>query len=75
MRIYIGERNSDKIEEDDRLSKFNYGSKANYLIETAILEKRLMYDVAIRDGKPILHNISDLKAYYDRQLPNLGCLV
>ena len=34
-----------------------------------------MYDVAIRDGKPMLHNISDLKACYDRQLPNLGCLV
>ena len=41
----------------------------------AIFEKRLMYDFAIRDSKPMLYNISDLKACYDRQLPNLGYLV
>ena len=75
MRIYIGERNSRNIEDDSRLSKFNYGSRANYSIETAILEKRLMYDAAVRDGKPMIHNISDLKACYDRQLPNIGCMV
>ena len=75
MRIYIGGRNNRNIENNKRLSKFNYGSRTNYSIETAILEKRLMYDIAIRDGKPMLHNISDLKACYDRQLPNLGCLV
>ena len=34
-----------------------------------------MYDVALRDGGPMIHNISDLKACYDRQLPNLGYLV
>ena len=45
MRIYIGGRNNENIERDERLSKFNYGSRANYSIETAILEKRLMYDV------------------------------
>ena len=66
MRIYVGGRNNEKIEKDNRLSQFNYGSRANYSIETAILEKRLMYDVAVRDGKPMLHNISDLKACYDR---------
>jgi len=75
MRIYIGSRNNDKIESDERLFQFNYGTRSNYSIETAILEKRLMYDVAVRDGKPIIHNISDLKAYYNHQLPNLGCLV
>ena len=75
MRIYIGGRNNDKVEEDKRLSKFNYGSRTNYSIETAILEKRLMYDVVVWDSKPMLHNISDLKACYDRQLPNLGCMI
>ena len=75
MRIYVGGRNNKNIEKDERLSQFNYGSRSNYSIETAILEKRLMYDIAVRDGKPMLHNISDLKACYDRQLPNLGCLV
>jgi len=34
-----------------------------------------MYDVAVRDGKPMIHNILDLKACYDRQLLNLGCLI
>ena len=34
-----------------------------------------MYDVAVRDRKPMPHNISDLKACYDRQLPNLGCMI
>ena len=62
MRIYVGGRNNANIEDNKRLSKFNYSSRLNYLIETAILEKRLMYDIAIRDGKPMLHNISDLKA-------------
>ena len=66
MRIYIGGRNNEKIESNARLSKFNYGSRSNYLIETAILEKRLMYDVAIRDSKLILYNISGLKVCYDR---------
>ena len=32
MRIYIGERNKEVIENDQHLSKFNYGSRANYLI-------------------------------------------
>ena len=75
MRIYIGGRNNDNVEEDERLSKFNYGSRTNYSIETAILEKRLMYDVAVRDGKLMLYNISDLKVCYNRQLPNLGCMI
>ena len=75
MRIFIGGRNDENVEKDDRLSKFNYGSRRNYSIETAILEKRLMYDLAARDGREIMHTISDLKACYDRQLPNIGCMV
>ena len=38
MRIYIGERNNDNIEEDSRLSKFNYRLRLNYSINTAILK-------------------------------------
>ena len=75
MRIYVGGRNNENIEKDNRLLQFNNGSRANYSIETMILEKRLMYNVTVRDGKPMLHNISDLKAFYDRQLPNLGCMI
>ena len=66
MRIYIGGRNNKNIERDDRLSQFNYGYRANYSIKTAILEKRLIYNLAIRDGKPMMHNLSDLEACYDR---------
>jgi len=75
MHIFIRGRNDDNIENDQRLSKFNYGSRRNYSIETAILEKRLMYNMAARDGCKMMHTISDLKACYDRQLPNIGCLV
>ena len=74
MRIFIGGRKNETIESDDRLSKFNYGFRKNYLIETALLEKRLMHDLAVRNGEPMMHAISDLKACYDRQLPQLGCL-
>ena len=75
IRIFIGERNNENIEIDSRLSKFNYGSRRYYSIETAILEKRLMYDLAARDGKEIMHTISDLKVCYDRQLPNIRYLI
>ena len=34
-----------------------------------------MYDAAIRNGKPTIHTISDLQACYNRQLPNIGCVV
>ena len=75
LLIRIGTKNRGAIEEDERLSKFNCGSRVNYSIETAILKKRLTHDITVRDEKPTMHNISDLKAYYDRQLPNAGCLV
>ena len=75
MRVFIGVRAEQSLEDDPRISKFNYGSRTNYSIENAILEKRLMYDLALRNGKEMMHNISDLEACYDRQLPNIGCLV
>ena len=75
MRIFLGGRADKLIEQDPRMSKFNYGSRSNYSIDNAILEKRLMYDLSVRDGKTMMHNLSDLEACYDRQLPNIGCLV
>ena len=65
----------DKIEEDSRISKSNFGARKGYLIENAILEKRLLYDNSIFTGKETVHTISDLKACYNRYLPNLGGLV
>ena len=34
-----------------------------------------MHDASMRTSQPTMHNISDLKACYDRQLPNVGCMV
>jgi len=65
MRIFIGGWIDEVIENNERILKFNYRLQRNYSIETAILEKRLMYDLAIRDGKEMMYTISDLEAYYD----------
>ena len=40
MRILIGGRKEEAIENDKRMSKFNYGSHTHYSIENSILEKR-----------------------------------
>ena len=66
MRVFIGGRNDKNVENDDRLSTFNYGSQANYSTQTAILENRLMCDLVVRERKIMMHNTSDLKACYDR---------
>ena len=66
MQIFLNHRNSENIESNTRLSKFNYRSRKNYLIETILLEKRLIYDSSIWSNYPIIHNMTDLKAYYDR---------
>ena len=38
MRMFVGGRTESAIEIAQRTSKFNYGSRANYSIENAILE-------------------------------------
>ena len=75
MRIFIRGRMVNTIENDHRILKFNYESRTNYSIENTILEKCLMYDLATRDEKEMMHNISDLEACYNRKLPNIRCLV
>ena len=40
-----------------------------------MLEKQLMHDASIQNSQPTLHNILDLKAYYDYRLPSLGYMV
>ena len=46
MRICINNRNKYKIESNSRVSKANYLSRLNYSIETAILEKKLIYNAS-----------------------------
>ena len=66
MHIEIRNRNSNNIETDRRISKYNFGSRRNYSIETALLEKRMIYDASKYNEKIIIHNLMDLEAYYDR---------
>jgi len=44
-------------------------------IEEALLEKRMMCDIAVFNQTPIMHAVTDLKACYNRQLPNLCGLI
>ena len=75
VRIYIGWRNDSNIKIDERLSKFNFGSRKHYSIDSALLEKRLVYDTSKYNNKPTIHLLSDLEACYDRQIPSLGRIV
>jgi len=45
------------------------------VIQSAILEKRLIYDNSILSTDIIIHNLTNLKSYYDRQLPNLVSII
>ena len=68
-------RNQGKIETGSRISKCNYGSHHYYSIETAILEKRLIYDTSQLMGKVTIHNLTNLQSYYNRQLPNFASVI
>ena len=68
-------RSSENIENNPRLSKFNYGSRKYYSIETTLLEKRLIHDSSMWNNYPIIHNMTDLEACCDRQLPIISGLM
>jgi len=72
MRIHLGGEEKELIENDNRFSKANYGSRKNYSIESAILEKRLAIDNSLLLEKPTIYYLTDLKAFYDRQLAEVG---
>jgi len=44
LQIFFGVRNEGAIEEDEHISKFNFGSRKNYSVENSILEKRFIYE-------------------------------
>ena len=75
MRIFLGLRIERKLEKDKRLSKHNHGSRKGYSVESALLEKRLMFDYAKRTEQETGHMVSDLVSCYDRQLPNTWGIV
>ena len=47
MRIFLGTRVNKDIKKDTRISKFNFGSRKQFSINKASLEKRLLYDSRI----------------------------
>jgi len=75
MRIYLGDEEEEMIEHDSRFSRANYGSQKNYSIESAILEKRLIFDNSMISGKDTMYAITDLQSCYDRQLAEIGGIV
>jgi len=75
MRIYLSDEEEEIIENDNRFSKANYGLRRNYSIESALLEKRLIFDNSMISGKETVYTITDLQACYDRQLAEIGEIV
>ena len=55
-----------QIESDSRISKANYRLQKFYSIKIAILKKRLSDNNSILSQEIIMHNLTDLKVYYDR---------
>ena len=46
VRACVGLRNDDNIKNDERLSKFNFGSRKQCSIESALLEKKVLHDTS-----------------------------
>ena len=75
MRIYLDLEGEELIKQDEYFSKVNYGSRKNFFIETAILEKCLIFDNSILSMKLTIYILTDLQLCYDRQLANIGGIV
>ena len=75
MRIHLSADREELIENDNWFSKANYRSRKNYSIETAILQKRLIFYNSLIEMKPLIYTFTDLKSYYNRQLANVGSIV
>ena len=72
MRTYLNDNKEELIEEDERISKSNHGSRKNYSIENVILEKRLAMGKSLISCKKTISHLTDLKSCYDWQLANIG---
>ena len=63
--MFLSSDREEIIENNNRFSKANYGSRRNYSIEIAILEKWLIFDYSMLTIKKTIYNLMDLKSYYD----------
>ena len=75
MRVSIKSESEEIIEKDNRFSKANFGSRKNYSIVSAILQKRLIFDDSLISRQHAICTMTDLKANYNRQLSNIGSVV
>ena len=75
MQRSLSATENEIIEDDNRFSKANYELRRNFLIEIAILEKRLILDNSIISMKPTIYNLIDLQSCYDWQLVNVESIV
>ena len=66
MRIHLGSKGKEIIENNHYISKANYRSRKNYIIESAILEKRLICNNSLLSTNHIIHNLTNLQSCYDR---------
>ena len=75
MRIFIGYRIDDALEKNKWILKYNFSSRNEYSIDKAILEKRLLYNTSMFTRSNTVYTITNLEAYYDRQLANIGSIL
>ena len=75
MGICLGDEDEEMIENDTRFSKANHGLRKNYSIETALLEKRLIFDDSMASGEDAMCAITNLQSCYDHQLAEIGGIV
>ena len=75
IQMYVGLRNDKNIKNGIRLSKFNFGFRKQYSIESTLLEKRLIYDISKYNNEPTIYLLSDLEACYDWQIPAIGGII
>ena len=61
MQVFFCLRINDLIENDPRLSKYNYGSRRGYSVENAIFEKQLLLESNFFDEEHIIYTFSDLE--------------
>ena len=66
MRIFLSTDEEELIERDERFSKSNFGSRKNYSIATAILQKRLIFNNSLISMKHTICTMTDLQSCYDR---------
>ena len=75
MRISLGNNGQELIENNERFLKANFGSRKNFAITTALLQKRLVMDNSLISSRHTIYMMTDLQSCYDRQLSNVGSIV